>query len=360
MPELVKKLILDQIQNMSAYHVQPASDMVKLDAMENPYSLPLELKQSWLELMSTAAINRYPSPEPQGLIDLLRTTQGIPKNAAMMLGNGSDELIQIICMAVADSERTVLSVTPTFVMYEQSALITGMKFHGVPLQSDFSLDLDRILAAIEVHQPTVIFLAYPNNPTANSFPRQQLLEIIKAAPGLVVIDEAYAPFAADSMLDELLSYDNLLLMRTLSKFGLAGCRLGYMCGPEHWITEFNKIRMPYNINILTQLTAEFALQHVDVFTAQAQEIKEQRSWMLEQLRSSTDHEVYDSEANFVLFKTAEGQAGLIFSALKEAGILIKNLSTQGGLLNDTLRVTVGTPDENRLFIAALQKILKSL
>ncbi len=351
--ELVKQLILDQIQSLSAYHVQPAENMVKLDAMENPYELPKHLKQPWLDLLSTAAINRYPSPQPKDLIAQLRTTQAIPADAQIMLGNGSDELIQIICMAVAKPDRTVMSVIPSFVMYEQTAVITGMKFHGVSLQEDFSIDLEQMLSAIEEHQPAVIFLAYPNNPTANSFAREQLLQIIKAAPGLVVMDEAYAPFAADTMMGEVLQHDNLLLMRTLSKFGLAGCRLGYMCGPEQWMSELDKIRMPYNINILTQLTAEFALQHTDVFSAQAEEIKQQRHVLIEQLRSQTNYKVHDSQANFVLFKTAAGQADRIFSALKLRKILIKNLSAQGGLLDQTLRVTIGTPEENQLFMQAL-------
>lgn len=360
MSDQVKELILDQIQSLSAYHVQPAENMVKLDAMENPYALPDELKQPWLDLLSTAAINRYPSPQPQDLIEQLRTTQAIPAGAEIMLGNGSDELIQIICMAVAKGDRTVLSVTPSFVMYEQTAVITGMKFHGVSLQEDFSLDLEQMLSAIESHQPAVIFLAYPNNPTANSFDRDEILQIIKAAPGLVVIDEAYAPFAADTMMDEVLKHDNLLLMRTLSKFGLAGCRLGYMCGPEQWMSELNKIRMPYNINILTQLTAEFALQHTDVFSAQAEEIKQQRESLIDQLRSQTNYQVHQSQANFVLFKTAAGQADRIFSALKDHKILIKNLSAQGGLLNETLRVTVGTPEENQQFLQALSEIPETL
>ena len=356
MSDLVKQLILDQIQALSAYHVQPAENMVKLDAMENPYALPEQLKQPWLECLSTAAINRYPSPQPQELIAQLRATQEIPDAAEIMLGNGSDELIQIICMAVAKSDRTVLSVTPSFVMYEQTAVITGMKFHGVSLQQDFSLDHAAMLTAIETYLPAVIFLAYPNNPTANSFDREQLVEIIDAAPGLVVIDEAYAPFAADTMMDEVLQHENLLLMRTLSKFGLAGCRLGYLCGPEQWLTELNKIRMPYNINILTQLTAEFALQHADVFRAQAKEIKQQRKGLIEQLRSQTRYTVYESQANFILFKTAQDQADRIFSALKKHRILIKNLSAQGGLLSDTLRVTVGTPEENQQFLQALSEI----
>ncbi len=356
MSDLVKQLILDQIQSLSAYHVQPAENMVKLDAMENPYDLPEQLKQPWLECLSSAAINRYPSPQPQGLIAQLRATQAIPDAAEVMLGNGSDELIQIICMAVAKADRMVMSVTPSFVMYEQTAVITGMKFHGVSLQQDFSLDLTGMLAAIAAHQPAVIFLAYPNNPTANSFDRKQLVEIIHASPGLVVIDEAYAPFAADTMMDEVLRHDNLLLMRTLSKFGLAGCRLGYLCGPEPWMTELNKIRMPYNINILTQLTAEFALQHTDVFSAQAEQIKQQRQSLIEQLRSQTRYQVFESQANFVLFKTTDGQADRIFSALKEHRILIKNLSAQGGLLNETLRVTIGTPEENQEFLQALSEI----
>lgn len=354
MTDLIKTLINPQVLLMHAYHVQPADGMIKLDAMENPYGFPAELRDAWMEVLAGAELNRYPSPEPERLLSLLRETQNIPAEAGLILGNGSDELIQIICMSVAAPGRKIMSVVPSFVMFEQTAKITGMEYVGVPLHSDFTLDLPAMLEAIEQQEPEVIFLAYPNNPTANLFERQHLLDIIAVAPGLVVIDEAYAPFAADTMMDEVLQHENLLLMRTLSKYGLAGCRLGYLCGPQLWLSEFNKVRMPYNINVLSQLTAEFALQHNQVFLQQADNIKRARESLIKQIRAISKYEVYPSDANFILFKTAAGEANKVFEALKTDNVLIKNLSGQGGLMQDTLRVTVGAPAENEQFMASLK------
>jgi len=351
----IDRLVRPEVQAMQAYHVQSAGDMIKLDAMENPYDIPAELRPAWLELLSTAAVNRYPNPSPTHLVDLLRATQNIPDSAEVILGNGSDELIQIICMSVAALDRVVLSVTPTFVIFEQAAKLSGMRYEAVPLRADFSLDLSAMLAAIETHQPAVIFLAYPNNPTGHQWEKAEVLQIIAAAPGLVVIDEAYGPFAADTLMPELMQHDNMLLMRTLSKYGLAGCRFGYLSGPKDWLEQLNKVRMPYNINVLTQATVQFALQHNDAFIRQAEAIKSSRLWLIEKMRALTHLQVHDSQANFIIFKVPHGQADTIFEALKVSGVLIKNMSPQGGLLTDYLRVTVGTPEENQIFVDALTR-----
>ncbi len=360
MNKTIERLIRPEVLAMQAYHVQSAGEMIKLDAMENPYAIPAELRQAWLEMLANTAVNRYPDPSPNHLLDLLRSTQQIPDQAQVMLGNGSDELIQIICMSVAATNRVVLSVAPTFVIFEQAAQLTGMNYQAVPLNEDFTLNLNAMLVAIEAHQPAVIFLAYPNNPTGHLWEKSEVLQILAAAPGLVVIDEAYGPFAGDTLMPELMQHDNMLLMRTLSKYGLAGCRFGYLSGSAGWIEQLNKVRMPYNINVLTQTTVQFALQHNEVFVRQAEEIKDSRRWLTEKMRALSDLQVHDSQANFIIFKTPAGQANAIFEALKAAGVLIKNMSPQGGLLTDYLRVTVGTPKENEIFVDALTRAMAAL
>ena len=357
MSKKVSSLIRAEVQAMQAYHVQPAGDMIKLDAMENPYAIPAELQAAWLEALGNAAVNRYPDPSPEHLIGLLRTTQQIPHTAQVILGNGSDELIKMICMSVAEKDRVVLSVDPTFVIFEQAARLTGMRYQAVPLHQDFTLNLPAMLEAIAVHQPAVIFLAYPNNPTGQLFDKSDVQKILAAAPGIVVIDEAYGPFAADTLMSELTQNDNMLLMRTLSKYGLAGCRFGYLSGAADWIEQINKVRMPYNINVLTQVTVQFALERNDVFIRQAEEIKSSRDLLTEKLRALPSLMVHESQANFIIFKTPDGQAADIFEGLKSAGVLIKNMSPLGGLLTDYLRVTVGSPEENQIFLDALKTLL---
>jgi histidinol-phosphate aminotransferase len=352
-----RQFIRAEIQALSAYHVADSAHLIKLDAMENPYPLPDQLKQQWLDVLSTTALNRYPDPSARELVAKLRTYMEIDASQAVLLGNGSDEIIQIIAMSLAKSGSSLLAPEPGFVMYKMIATFVGMNYIGVPLKTDFSLDMPAMLAAIKQHQPAVTFLAYPNNPTANLFDQRAITDIIKAAQGLVVLDEAYHPFACRSFMSRLGEFDNLLVMRTVSKMGLAGLRLGLLAGPEEWLGEFDKVRLPYNINSLTQASAHFVLDHGDVFEQQAASIRQQREWIFAQLSSIDALEVYPSKANFILFRLQSGEAGDVFEQLKTAGVLIKNMSPAGGMMAQCLRVTVGTPDENAAFMQALKKIL---
>lgn len=352
--------IRPEVRELSAYHVPPASHMIKLDAMENPYDWPDELQTGWLEKIKTVPLNRYPDPVGKKLSERLLNTMEIPAGQEIILGNGSDELIQIIAMAVAKKGRAILAPEPSFVMYKMIATFVGMDCVGVPLKAeDFSLDLQAMLAAIEQHKPAIIFLAYPNNPTGNHWDRAAIEKIIEQAPGLVVLDEAYVPFAADSFMQDLERYPNLLVMRTLSKFGLAGIRLGYLCGASEWLNEFDKIRLPYNINSLTQMTAEFALENKKIFDKQADLIKAERAVLTTAMNKISGLNVFQSDANFILFETPVGQASTIFESLKSQGILIKMLSASDGLLQNCLRVTVGRPEENTRFIAVLSEAVQA-
>ncbi len=349
--KLIKQWIRPEIQALSAYHVPDPGNMIKLDAMENPYTWPQQMITEWQALLQDTALNRYPDPGSRSLQQQIRTAFAIPDGMSVMLGNGSDEIIQIIAMAVAAKDRVILAPEPGFVMYNMIARFVGMQYVGVPLHADdFSLDMAAMKAAITEHKPAIIFLAYPNNPTGNMFAREQVEEILTLAPGLVVLDEAYAAFADDSFMSNLGQYPNLLVMRTVSKMGLAGLRLGYLAGPADILQEFDKIRLPYNINVLTQVSAEFALRHKDVLDQQTDLIRQERSRLYAQLMSIKGLTVYPSEANFILIRVSDGRANALFEALKSGGVLIKNLANAGGLLQDCLRVTVGKPEENDKFI----------
>jgi histidinol-phosphate aminotransferase len=351
------KWIRPQIGQLAAYHVPDASGFLKLDAMENPYRWPEEMISEWCTLLRDVELNRYPDPAADELKTRLRSAFSIPDAAAILLGNGSDELIQMILMAVSGRDRVVLSVEPSFVMYRMIATFLDMQYVGVPLTEDFRLDKPAVLSAIHQHNPAVIFLAYPNNPTGNLFHEQDLLEIICATDAIVVIDEAYFAFADASFMLRVLEHDNLVVMRTVSKMGLAGLRLGYMAGPAELLNEFDKVRLPYNINVLTQASAQFALQHLDVLNQQTNQIKQDRAGLLAALAAIDGLKIFPSAANFILFETPTGQAERIFSVLKEHKVLIKNLHKPGTALADCLRVTVGTAEENQQFLAALQSAL---
>nr|BAL52408.1 histidinol-phosphate aminotransferase [uncultured Gammaproteobacteria bacterium]BAL56670.1 histidinol-phosphate aminotransferase [uncultured Gammaproteobacteria bacterium] len=345
-----------EILKATAYSVAAAEGRIKLDAMENPYPWPESLVEGWLNYLSQARPNRYPDPEASALKAALRRYANLPEDAEVLLGNGSDEIIQIVLLALAGHPgATVLAPEPSFVMYRQVAQWLGVNFVGVPLNRDFSLDLDAMLANIARHRPKIVFLAYPNNPTGNLFDASAVLTLIERTPGLVIVDEAYAPFAQVSFTDRLGQFPNLLVMQTLSKLGLAGLRLGFLAGPREWLEQFNKLRLPYNINVLTQLSAEFALTHLEVFQQQTARIRAERAALFTELASLPQVQAFPSAANFILFRVKE--ADRVFNGLKSQGVLIKNLNPQGGLLQGCLRVTVGTPAENQAFLRALRAAL---
>lgn len=357
--EQIQKWVRPAVRALQAYHVPDPAGLVKLDAMENPYGWPAELTEQWLARLAQAELNRYPDPAAHELVARLRPAFAVPDDSALLLGNGSDELIQLIMMAVAGPGRCVLAAEPGFSMYRMIATFVGLDYHGVALNGeDFALDSDALLAAIERHQPAVVFLAYPNNPTGNLFTRAGMEAIIRAAPGLVVVDEAYHVFAGGATwMPQLPQYDNLLVLRTVSKMGLAGLRLGILCGAPGWLEEIDKLRLPYNINVLTQLSVAFALQHEAVFSRQAERICADREALQAALQEIAGLQVFPSRANFVLFRAPRGRAGELFAALKARKVLIKNLDGSHAMLHDCLRVTVGKAEENDAFLTALQAVL---
>ena len=356
---LVSEWIRPEVRAIAAYHVPNPGELIKLDAMENPYPWPDTLRDEWLALLKAAAINRYPDPAASELKSTLRKSLAIPDSCSILLGNGSDELIQMIAMAVAAPDRVVLAPEPSFVMYQMIALMVGMRYEGVSLTPDFNIDSDAMLAAIKRSNPALVFLAYPNNPTGNLFDNNAIRAILQTSRGLVVIDEAYFPFAGSTLLDWLNEYPNLLVMRTVSKMGLAGLRLGYLVGSEQWLQHIDKMRLPYNINVLTQLSAQFALRHIELFDAQTRQICKDREFFHQQLCQVDGAEVFPSQANFILFRVAGRASQGIFEQLIKHGVLIKNLGNRPGLLKDCLRVTVGTQQENDKFLSALRVIVKN-
>jgi histidinol-phosphate aminotransferase len=362
MSNRIHDLVRPEIRALSAYHVPSAAGLIKLDAMENPYVWPEALRDDWLEALRETALNRYPDPQGRALQHALREAMGIPPDMGLLLGNGSDELIQMLALTVTAPGCKVLSLDPGFVMYRMISLFAGLDYVGVPLRADdFALDLDATLAAIEREQPVLIFIAYPNNPTGNLFDADAIARIIDAAPGLVIVDEAYAPFTDHSFLSRLGDWPNLLVMRTVSKMGLAGLRLGYMAGPPEWIEQIDKTRLPYNINVLTQASATFALRHRHVFDAQTAAIRTSRAQLMNDLGAihaeTGIFKPFPSDANFILARTAPGRARSVFDGLHRRGVLIKSLDGAHPLLADCLRLTVGTPDENAALLKALRETL---
>ena len=361
--------IRSDVRAMHAYAVQPADGMLKMDAMENPFTLPAELQRALGERLGALALNRYPGSRSDDLKAALADYAGMPQGCAVALGNGSDELISLVSQAVsqpwdAAAERpVVLAPMPGFVMYPLAAKLLGLQFVGVPLNEDFQLDMPAMLAAIAEHRPALTFIAYPNNPTATLWHEgdvQAVVDAVAAVGGIALIDEAYQPFASRSWMDRMHAEPernaHVLLMRTLSKFGLAGVRLGYLMGPAALVREIDKLRPPYNVSVLNCEAALFALEHADVFAAQAAELRAQRTPLVARLRDLAGVlRVWDSEANMVLVRVQD--AARTFAGMRERKVLIKNVSTMHPMLAQCLRLNVSTADENARMLAALQASL---
>ena len=368
-PDSALNRIRPDVRAMHAYVVQSAEGMLKLDAMENPFTLPPELQRALGERLGALALNRYPGTRSDDLKAALAQYADLPAGAAMVLGNGSDELIALVTQAVAQpwdsaaKRPVVLAPLPGFVMYAVSAQLLGVEFVGVPLTADFELDVPAMQAAIAQHRPALVHIAYPNNPTATLWSEdsvQAVVDAVAAVGGIVLIDEAYQPFASRSWITRMRAEPernaHVLLMRTLSKFGLAGVRLGYLMGPAALVAEVDKLRPPYNVSVLNCEAALFALEHADVFAAQAAELRAQRTLLVARLRSLPGvAQVWDSEANMVLLRVAD--AAKTFAGMRARKVLIKNVSTMHPLLAQCLRLTVGTADENARMLAALQASL---
>ena len=358
MKDIPQQVFRQDVQAMHAYAIQDCTGMVKLDAMENPYQLPPALQAELGQRLGALAVNRYPGARIDELRAALARHVALPSGCALMLGNGSDELISLLALACAMPGASVLAPVPGFVMYAMSAQLQGLAFHGVPLTPDFELDEAAMLAAIEQHRPAITYLAYPNNPSANLWDDAVIERIILAVReqgGLVVMDEAYQPFASKSYIDRMDRHGHVLLMRTLSKFGLAGVRLGYLMGPQALIEQLDKVRPPYNVSVLNCECALFALEHEAVFAAQALAIREQRAMLFEALADFPGVRAYPSDANMILLRVPDAQRS--FNGLRQRKVLVKNVSSLHPLLANCLRLTVGTADENRLMLAALQESL---
>ncbi len=343
-------MIRNDIRQLAAYQVPDATGLVKLDAMENPHPLPDALRRKWAEHLSQVPVNRYPDADMRELREAIARREGVEPEQ-VLLGNGSDELIQMALIA-ADAGACVVP-HPTFVMYELISRWLKRPVATVPLGKGFSLAADAFLRVCAREKAAIAFLACPNNPTGNMWPRDTVRQIAGNFRGLLIIDEAYRPFA-DVTHTDLIS-PHVIVLRTFSKLGLAGLRAGYALGDADTIEALGKVRLPYNINSLTQASLAFFLEHFDVFEKQAAAIRAERGRMMASLLAIEEVEVFPSQANFLLLRVPDADAA--FAGLKARGILVKNLHGTDDLLSQCLRITIGTPEENDRLLTAMKETL---
>ena len=346
----IEQWLRSDIKNINAYHVPDSKNLLKLDAMESPFGVPIDLKKDFLDYINKAEVNRYPDATSTQLKDTLRNLMEVPKEFEILLGNGSDELIQLLALACNEGDL-IMSFEPSFVMYEMVSKYAHLKYHGIKLDSNFDINLSETISAINSKNPKLIFIAYPNNPTGNAFDYDAILEIIGSTDALVVLDEAYYAYSDRSFLSEISNFSNLLVLRTISKIGFAGLRLGLLIGSKETITQLNKLRLPYNINVLTQASANFLLRDKQGILKNAKILIDERQRLFEVLSSFSQLKVYPSQTNFLLLQCDDAQT--LHSSLIEKGILIKGFSNDSEL-SEFLRISVSEPSENNILIEALR------
>ena len=336
----IKKLVKPNVRSLRAYQAAEIPCRVKLDANESPYGY---------KALSSVQTNRYPDPEAKALRKLMAKEFKVkPEN--ILHGNGSDELIYYL---ITTFGGPVLYPVPTFSMYGIIAQALGEKKVEAPLDEKFDLDEDKMIGMMEKVKPRLIFLSSPNNPTGNCFSSNKITRIIKQSKGVVVVDEAYQPFSdKKSFLPLLKKYNNLVILKTLSKIGFAAIRVGFMVAGAEIINETDKVRLPFNLNSLSQNMAIKALKNKKQMLSSISSIVTERKRLFNEMDKIDSAEPYQSDANFILFKVENSES--VFKGLLEKGVLVRNMK---GLINGCLRVTVGTPKENTAFLKALKRLL---
>ncbi len=347
----ISGLILPSVRALRAYPVDETPVRIKLDAMENPFPLPAAIRRDLAKAVSRTPLNRYPDPEANDLKAAIGRLWRI-RPERMLLGNGSDELIQAIVLAFGGP---VLVPTPSFAMYEITARALSQDVVAVPLTGEFDLDADAVIKKARQTGAKVVFLANPNNPTGNRYSDDAVRKVLSSVKAVVVIDEAYYSFSGRTWMTQIGKHRNMILLRTLSKIGLAGLRIGVLTASPEIVTELNKVRLPYNINALSQAAGMIALSNRSVIDQQIKILIDERRKLYQELLRTPGVTPFPSETNFLLI-WIEKDAALIFRALKKRGILVKNLDRPGPL-KGCLRVTVGTPAQNREFLKNLRQLL---
>lgn len=347
----INKWLRQDIKNIQAYKVANSANMTKMDAMESPFAIHKEVITEYVDAIKEAEINRYPEALANNLKKTLRELMNIPDKLDLLLGNGSDEIIQILTLA-CNKDENIISFEPSFVMYKMLAKVAGLRYQPIELDKEFEINITKTLEIIKKTKPKIIFIAYPNNPTGNDFNKNYIRQIASSTNALIVIDEAYYAYCENSFLEELENFENMILIRTISKIGFAGLRLGLLIGAKETIKQFNKLRLPYNISTINQAGANILLKRKDIIEKNAQIIIKQREYMKEQLSLIKEIKVYRSSANFLLIETTKAQE--LFEFLKENLILIKNFSNTKNMLN-YLRITISIEEDNNKLLKYIKQ-----
>ena len=351
------KFIRPSVRAIKPYFMSEQTYRIKLNQNENPFDLPASLKQEILRSFETVAWNRYPSFTTDKLRRKIAEIEDV-RPEMILMGNGSNELLQITCSIILEPGHNFVTVQPTFQLYEQIGHIFGANLIQLQMDEELNFPFGQIMALNRSQAIPLQIYCSPNNPTGSILTLNQIKAILEVAAGIVAIDEAYCDFSRIKATSLLQKYPNLVLTRTFSKaLAMAGFRLGYLIAPEPLAREIYKAKLPYNVDAFSELTALAVLNQPSVVQDQVQRIIGQRDWLMQKLHALRGVKVYPTQSNFFLLRTPLSPKVLYRRLLDEAGILIRNVSANHPLLADKVRISVGTPEENQIFLQTLREIL---
>lgn len=333
------------VENLQAYFVNDVPYRVKLDANEGSNYL---LKDGFK--MDDFSPNLYPDSDSKLLREKMAKYYGC-KAENIMAGNGSSEIINTVINAYCEQGDKVMSFAPSFSMYQTYCDLCGAAYVGIETENDFTQDIDKLIEAAKKQNPKIVILCSPNNPTGYVTSREDIVRLMDGIKNsIIILDEAYADFSEISVVDLIKSYENLIVMRTLSKaFGLAGIRVGALISNEETVKYIWKVKVPYNINILSQYAAEQALDNIDRVNDYINSVKKLKLELAEALKC-LNFTVYSSGANFLFIKSPVDN---LFEKLMDCGILIRKFIYNGDVYS---RITVGTKEENEILIDEIKKL----
>ena len=350
-----KSLARSEILNLEPYESSLLPGAVKMDANENHFPWPPGMREELLRL--NIVLNRYPDPGATELKYAIAQYTGVEPRG-ILVGNGSDEVIQMILATFGGPGKTVLIHPPTFGMYAAAAAVTGTGIRRLPLRDGLYLDREGLLAAAQAPDVSVLIVCSPNNPTGTLFAKDDLIQLVRESGKIVIMDEAYAEFSGQTLMPEIALYPNLLVMRTFSKaFALAGLRLGYLLGQAVTISLINRVRQPFNVNAFTQQAGVIALKYVSEYKQQIQTLKTETKKLYTALSEIRHLRVFPTESNFILFKPVD--ALYWYRELLKRGFQVRDMGTLQ-TLGHCLRVSPGLPEENRCFITAVRDIANQI
>lgn len=356
-----KKFYRNNLKELKPYDPHEVPYKIKLNANENPYGLPEEIIEEILRKAKNLEYSRYPNANSVKLSETVSSFWGLNRDN-IVIGNGSDELIDYLIKAFSEKGRRIITTAPAFAMYKIYSIINGSNFVQIPLsQSNFSLNEDKILEEAKREDSSIIFIAYPNAPTGNYFAEDKIIKIIEESGCLVVVDEAYYEFGKKTFVPLISRYDNLVILRTFSKaYSIASLRVGYLLSNPEIINEIRKVKSPFNVNTFSQLAAQVVFENKGILKDSIKKIIREREKLINRINEIPPFKAHTSRTNFVLVEVGSKEnSDLVYSNLLKQGILIQKVSDPiFSTSRYFLRITVGNEEENDILVKGLEIVSK--